>query len=327
MKFFCPNSVENRSQLRRSGACAIALLLGMAAVSWGGAESELTYRGRRIAPRYDGIVSPLYVGNSVPVLDQFGRPMKGSNRSAEAANRSVVEIRLAPRGIRPPAATGAPHEENPLATPTSVGGMGMNTAYTNDSGLFAMVFPNRLPAGTKIFARVYNAAKVSEASFYADSSIVVVRSNATSVVLAFGAAQPLDTGDADGDGLNNSWEKALGTDGHATPDFDEDGVCDRDEQAAGTDPRDDASHFKLNAIGRDTGMAKTAAGGSAMLVRFQSVPGKRYQVEFAGTLAGEQTFEAVGEVVTAEPGETQIEMEMTIPDGYSSGIFRVKKLQ
>ncbi len=327
MKLFCSNSVKIRSQLRRSGACASALWLGLAAVAWGGAESELTYRGRRIAPRYDGIVSPLYVGNKVPALDQFGRPMKGSNRSAEAANRSVVEIRLAPRGIRPPTATGAPHEENPLATPTSVGGMGMNTAYANDSGLFAMVFPNRLPAGTKIFARVYNAAKVSEASFYVDSSIAVVRSNATSVVLAFGAAQPLDTGDADGDGLNNSWEKALGTDGELTPDFDGDGVSDADEFAAGTDLRDDESHFKFDAIGRKSGMGKTAAGGSAMLVRFNSVPGKRYQIEFAGSLDGTQAFAAVGEVVTAEPGETQIEMEMTIPDGYATGVFRVKKLK
>ena len=184
MKFFCPNSVEIRSPLRRSFACALALLLGTAAASWGGAESGLTYRGRRIAPRYEGIVSPLYVGNTVPALDQFGRPMRGSNRSAEAGSRSVVEIRLAQRGIRPPAANGAAHEENPLATPSSVGGMGMNTAYASDSGLFCMVFPNRLPAGTKIFARVYNAPKVSEASFYADSSIVVVRSNATSLLLS-----------------------------------------------------------------------------------------------------------------------------------------------
>ena len=326
MKFFCPNSVNIRSQLRRSGACALVLILGTAAASWGGADSGLTYRGQRIAPRYDGIVSPLYVGNTVPALDQFGRPMKGSNRSAEAANRAVVEIRVAQRGIRPPAANGAPHEENPLATPTSVGGMGMNTAYANDSGLFCMVFPNRLPAGTKIFARVYNAAKVSEASFYADSSIAVVRSNATSLVLAFGAAQPLDTGDADGDGLNNSWEKALGTDGCLTADFDEDGVSDRDEFAAGTDLRDDASHFKFEAIGRDPGAAKALAGSQAMRVRFQAVPGQRYQVEFAGSLAGAQAFAPVGEVVTAEPGETQIEMEMSIPDDFSAGVFRVKKL-
>ena len=100
------------------------------------------------------VVSPLYVGNRVPVLDQHGRILAGSNRSADAAKRSRVEIRVAPNAkIQPPTATGGAHSENPLLSPDSVGGIGMNTGSTN-SGLFCMVFPNRIEPGTKVFARV-----------------------------------------------------------------------------------------------------------------------------------------------------------------------------
>ena len=96
------------------------------------------------------VISPLYVGNLVPVLDQNGQPMVGSNRSADAAKRSRVEVRMAGAGsLRPPATDGRADPDNPLVTPDSVGGIGMNTTTTH-SGLFCMVFPNRLPPGTRI---------------------------------------------------------------------------------------------------------------------------------------------------------------------------------
>ena len=40
---------------------------------------------------WGGIATPLYVGNVEPVQDPHGRPMAGSNLSADAADRSRVK--------------------------------------------------------------------------------------------------------------------------------------------------------------------------------------------------------------------------------------------
>ena len=273
------------------------------------------------------VVSPLYVGNLVPVLDQHGRILAGSNRSADAAKRSRVEIRVAPNAkIQPPTATGAAHQDNPLLSPGSVGGIGMNTGSTN-SGLFCMVFPNRIEPGTKIFARVYNAPTVAEASFYADTRIAVAPAKGkTSLELTFGEIQPLDSGDADGDGLNNSWEKALGIDDRPTADYDGDGMSDLQEMRAGTNPKDAGTLLAFRSIGRESTMSQANEGSTAaktMHVRFQTVPGKSYQLQFASTLIGAQTFVPAGEVVTAGAGETEIDLAVVLPADSTSGIFRV----
>ena len=317
---------QNIFGLRWKSTCIVAL--GLAAnCAWAGLVAPLSMGSGFISPLYDGIISPLYVGNVVPALDQNGRPLAGSNRSVDAARRSRVEIRLAADGvINPPTPAGAPHPCNPLVTPTSVGGMGLNAAES-DSGLFCMVYPTRLVPGTKIFARAYNAPTVAEASFYVDSRIAVARSNGTSLIVVFGEAQPLDSGDADRDGLNNSWEKALGTSGRLTADFDGDGIRDLDEMCAGTSPTNRDSLLVFQAIQHDESATMAKADGASiqpMRVRFQSVPGKTYQLEFASSLAGAQIFIPVGTAVTAGVDEFEIEMLAEIPADSTAGVFRIK---
>jgi hypothetical protein len=290
------------------GLCGAALVLA-SACAWG------------------EVVAPLYVGNLIPALDQNGRVLTGSNRSADAAKRCRVELRLAPNAkIQPPAATGEAQVDNPLVSPSSVGGIGMNTGTTN-SGLFCMVFPNRIEQGTKVFARVYNAPTLEEASFFADSNIAAAPAkNKTSLALTFGAAQPLDSGDADGDGLNNSWEKALGINDRLTSDYDGDGMSDLQEMRAGTNPRDAGALLAFRSIREETSMARANADGTAiktMRVRFQTVPGKSYQLQFASTLVGAQTFLPAGDVVTAAADESEIDLLVELPAGSVSGMFRV----
>ena len=272
------------------------------------------------------VISPLYVGNLVPVLDQNGQPMVGSNRSADAAKRSRVEVRMAGAGsIRPPATDGRADPDNPLVTPDSVGGIGMNTTTTH-SGLFCMVFPNRLPPGTRIFARAFNAPTIEEATFYADTKLVVAPgAGKTSLVLTFGEAQPLDPGDADGDGLNNSWERALGTDGRLTSDYDGDGMTDLEEVQAGTSPTEKNSLLVIQSIQKDSSVERKSADGTAaqiLRIRFQAVPGKSYQLQFSPFFS-EQAFAPVGNVVTAGEGETEIEMPAEVPAERTTGLFRV----
>ena len=273
------------------------------------------------------VAPPLYVGNLEPVRDQYDRPLVGSYHPAAAASRSRVEIRTAPNGIiYPPSSGGIAHPNNPALPGESVGGVGMNAAEPH-CGLFAMVFPVRPPAGTKIFARSFNAPTAEEASFYADSALVTLEANATSLVFSFGPAKPLDDADDDGDGLINSWEKALGIDDRLTGDYDGDNIGDYQEMLAGTAPDDPGSLLAFREIRPDKAAQPAGGGGQAtapVRVKWQSVPGKSYQLFYIPDLVGEQEYIPVGGVVTADDDEYEIEMVVDLPTGAVKGNFRVK---
>lgn len=273
------------------------------------------------------LMPPLYVGNLAPIRDQYGRPMRGSYLPAEAGARSRLEIRTTTIGaILPPAASGAAHPNNPLLSTNAIGGVGLNAADPN-SGLFAMVFPQRPAPGTKIFARAFNAPTLEQASFYADSALVAVPSSGSSLVLAFGPAQPLDAGDADGDGLANSWEKALGTDDRLTGDYDGDGMSDYHEMLAGTAADDASSLLAFRDIRPAPGPAPAGEGGTAVKpvrVKWQSVPGKSYQLFYIPELVGEQEYIPVGGVVTAGDGQYEMELQVGVSSDAVTGAFRVK---
>ena len=309
------NANRTRRGLRWYGACWSALVL-----------SAVCAQG--------GIVTPLYVGNVSPVQDQYGRVLAGSLLVSGAATRSLVEIRTAEDGvIRPPSTNGAANYKNPLLTPESTGGMGMNSMAA-DSGLFSMVFAQRPAPGTKIFARAYNAPTAAEATFYADSQLVTLASsNASSLVVVFKAALPLDPGDDDGDGLNNSWEQALGIDDRLTPDYDGDGMSDLHEMLAGTAADDPGSNLAFKLIRREPGAVPASEGemwSNPVRVRWQAVPGKKYRLEHVPMLGANDpatgeayAFELVDEVV-AEDGEYEIDMLVNVPSNALTGTFRVK---
>ena len=273
-----------------------------------------------------GFVEPLYVGNVAPVLDQWGRPMAGSDKSAAAADRSRVELRVAPDGIaRPPGADGSAHALNPLLSPESVVGIGLNAAQP-DSGIFAVAFSTRPPPGTKLFARAFNAPTAEAASFYSDSAVVAIPERGGTLVIVFGETRPLDAADDDGDGLNNSWEKALGTD-PLLRDTDGDGMSDHEEWLAGTDPLDPASALSFVAIGRPSGPALLDADGGAgpaVRIRWQAVPGRTYQLQHAESLVDGGGFEDVGEPMAAAAGEFEIEAWVELPEDGTAGAFRVR---
>ncbi|MBT7911065.1 MAG: hypothetical protein HN607_11095, partial [Verrucomicrobia bacterium] len=80
--------------------------------------------------------------------------------------------------------------------------------------------------------------------------------------------------DTDNDGISDSWEKlhfsGLGVAG-ASSDFDVDGFADVAEYAAGTDPKDGNSFLHFS--------TPIEVKNETVVMRWQSVPGRRYRVE------------------------------------------------
>ena len=277
-----------------------------------------------------GIVPPLYVGNRTPVRDEFGRPMRGSPVPAEAANRCRVEIRTTTTGqVYAPGTNGATSPYNPLLTTNSVGGMGANVEAA-DSGLFCLSFPKRPAAGTLVFARVYDAPTVAEAAFYADTSLATVPAGGSSLALDFGPLRPLDPGDDDGDGLNNSWERALGTADRPTADYDDDGMLDLHEMLAGTDPTDAASLLEVRGAWSETNVPGYDPLARMLHVQWPAVPGKSYQLEAAARLGPDPetgaatAFVPLGEVLTAGADETMLDVWVDVSGADRMQVVRIR---
>ena len=284
----------------------------------------------------EGVSVPLYAGNAVPLKDEFGRLMRGSPAAAAAANRPRVEVRYAYTNRNPYGEIFAPGlngEASPYHPPVAADaqvGMGMNAAAA-DSGLFCAVFPKRPAARTKLFARVFNAPNPAEATFYADSDVVEVGSNATALVFTFGPLKALDSADDDGDGLENSWEELLGIDDRLTSDYDDDGMSDLHEMWAGTAPDDPDSKLSFRLVRRETTPTVLAEGEAPtrpVRVKWQSVPGKTYRLEYVPALVdanGEaMSFDLVpGGLVTAGASDYEIDMQVNVSTN-ATGTFRVK---
>lgn len=213
-----------------------------------------------ISASFSQITAPLYVGNIKQATDEFDRPILSVKGYG-----ALVEIRNANNGaIISPDTNGVSHPNNPLIYSCE---MGLNSCV---AGMFCAIFPLRINPTNRIFARTYNRASPQEATFYLDSPIYSPDNNGSSLVIEFGEVLPMDAGDSDGDGLNNSWEETFSIDDRPTPDYDGDGASDLQEMLAGTAPDDKDSIFKMLYITRS---------GISVGIGWTSAPSRTYQLQ------------------------------------------------
>jgi hypothetical protein len=194
-----------------------------------------------------------YFASTNPILDEQGSPLQGTSPGTTEfgipfAKGALVQIYLSTDNhIYPPSASGQPHANNVLLAETHIG-IGMSPKMDRPAR-FAFPLCPRPGGNAKVFARVFNQSSIEESSFYGDSTLFTVLSWKRQPIFVDIAStdQPLDASDADGDGLNNSWEQSIGTDpGEA--DTDGDSVSDAQEHFAGTDALDSESYLQISGL-------------------------------------------------------------------------------
>lgn len=248
--------------------------------------------------------APLHFGTTNGVVDEFGVTLRGTDIGATYfgfayVTGEVVQILDVNKGLFPPNADGTPNTNNPVLFQTRIGA-GVDPGL-GPVGMFGGSMYRR-PAG-QIIARVFNRPSVAESSFFTDSEIFVVPTTNYGVFIPVVARTdiPLDSGDDDADGLNNSLEKSLGSN-PADRDSDEDGMEDGQEFRAGTDTTDANSFLAVSQV--------IPTGHGDLGIQWSSVAGKRYAVEFSSDdLCGNATYIRVAGPITATGSVSFVSIE------------------
>lgn len=175
---------------------------------------------------------------------------------------------------------------------------------------------------TLLIARVFNSPSLDDASFYQDSQIYDVPVfGATNYGVFFAnvaqTTKELDTTDHDGDGLSRSWEMSYGADPNK-PDTDEDGIIDGHEIRAGTDVLDPDSLLQVVQL--------FPLPPSDLLVQWDSIPGKHYQLEFAAFVqTNSADYASVNSVIFATNDVTGT----TVTNGLlnPTGVYRARLVE
>lgn len=219
--------------------------------------------------------APLHIGNTNAVVDERGQKLPGTDTAAALFGHPVVTgdlvqvIRTYNGQVDAPDTNGIPVGTNNVVVATSRIGRGVDPAL-GATGLFGLTLPNY--DGGPLFVRVFNATEVAQASFFANSQVYSNTSTYSIFVPNLTGVQALDIADNDGDALNNSWEKSIGSNPNAV-DSDGDGIGDNAEFRAGTDALNANSYLSMVQMLPDT------SGGS--IVFWASVSGKTYQVQYS----------------------------------------------
>lgn len=265
--------------------------------------------------------TPAYIYTQQPILDEFGQILRG-HASLPMEQCDLVEIYRTTNGVvYPPDVNGNPDTRNTLVSGGTFGIGAYVSPELENPGIFCAVLRERPKADWKLFVRVYNASTRAGASFYGDSPVFTVLSDSANLNQTYEVAVtnlvPMDTRDFDNDGLINSLEKSYLADMY-NPDSDGDNMLDGEEYRAGTSPTDAQSAFIMAWV--------VVGDNDDAYIAWESVPGKRYQVEFTpDDLKEDPIYENISAVVTASSSVTQT----LIPSGFldEGGAYRVRLVE
>jgi len=271
----------------------------------------------------------VFWGITNSIVDEFSVILPGnapdSDRSGcTPTTGDFIQVLIADTGeIYPPLSNGNPASGNRVVATSRIG-LGYSSTLCS-SGKAAGIAPREF--GQYYFVRVYNHASPSSAAFYGDTELVRITSDITTVFVdlvdldqakaltvrspsspsaANQVTRPMDGGDDDGDGLNNSWEGSYGSDPHAA-DTDTDGIGDYEEHLCQTKPTDADSALTFSGI---------QAQGSEVSVFWNSVSGLSYCVDAAGESGA---FHSLAGVLA--DGE---QSSMVVPPQHGEGFYRVR---
>ncbi len=245
---------------------------------------------------------PVSIVTLDPILNERNQPL------SREGGGDFIQVLYSNGEIKPPFKDGTPHPDNTVIYTARIG---MGVVRRLEGAFSAAVTPR--PTNT-IFVRVFNAPSLSQASFYADSQTFTPNRDEVFYATFADGMQELDPDDDDGDGLSNSWEKSLGTDSWIA-DTDGDGISDYHEFLAGTDPLDDTGFLRMVEV--------VPVGGGLVHVWWDSVPGKRYEVQAAEVLedGDEDVFVVVG---NGEAVDHETMITVTNAPGIAFQHFRVR---
>lgn len=248
-----------------------------------------------------GIKIPFSFAITNAVRNEFGDILPGTSVASPLygiphVQGAVVQILDVSFGVFPPDTDGIPHPSNTVVLTTRIGeGVDPHLPISGMSSGAVDAY-DRTANRTNVFvmARVFNKPTLDESSFYADSQVFNVPFSGAGYKTFFpniiATTNELDASDADDDGLSRSWEKSYGTDPDSS-DTDNDGMIDGHEIRAGTNPLDGDSLLIMVKLQPHT--------GNNVLLTWDAVPGKTYQVQFIEAFTDDAVFSNVNAVVTA----------------------------
>jgi len=260
--------------------------------------------GGYLCAAHGQIVTPLAVGNDIPVKDGLGRPLPG-DKDGDSNLASRVEIREVGAGIAAPDPdTGEGNDTaNPLFLVTRIGQVVIGT----NTGMFSSVLQNRLTEGVSYFARVYDASATGDANYYANSLPFEdvppeQQQTVTTLDVVFQALSLVNQGDdtdSDGDLLPDWMEMdETSTDPNAW-DTDEDGYNDGLEVLHGDYM--DPTEKNPNEIQLYTPVfgVEPPPATNEYYVRWWSIPGVAYRLEYRDSMVDGQVFSNIWDGATS----------------------------
>lgn len=250
------------------------------------------------------IAEPLRLTNQNPLKDVFGRTLDSVGQE-NPARVDIFSVEL-----------GKPAT---LLTNTFVGENSLS-----HRGNFSTALSVRPKTGSAIRAVAYDAATSNDASFFCSATATVPATGR--IKLNFGDLKPMPKFNSD---IDAAYADALGRLHASGADSDHDGMSDYAEVLAGTSLSNSSSLLAFESIEPGTVAApgtRDAAKTTAVILQWQSVPGRTYQIQYTSSLLPDEvSWRNVGNPVTAEDDETRIRVsvELEEEEALLRGHFRI----